>query len=316
MSAAAIGGADLDLVEPVEHVELGQRDAVDAADLDRLAHHHRVEPAAAARPAGDDAELAAAFAEGLADLVRQLGRERAAADPGRVGLGDAEHKADGARRDPRPGRGLPRERVRRGHERIGAVIDIEHRALRAFEQDAAALAPRLVEQPPHRLGIGQDARRDRAQLGEQLAAVDLRLVEPAQQRVVVQQQRFEPRLRAPRVGEVADPDRPAPDLVLIGGTDAATGGADAAGRRGAPRGRGRARRATAGSAPRCRRASDCPALTSTPFSRIASISSINAQGSTTTPLPMIDNLPGRTTPDGSRLSLYSTLPMTSVWPAL
>ena len=57
-------------------------------------------------------------------------------------------------------------------------------------------------------------------------------------------------------------------------------------------------------------------VTSTPFLRMASISSINAQGSTTTPLPMIDNLPGRTTPDGNRLSLYSTLPMTSVWPAL
>src|SRR5579862_2589378 len=31
---------------------------------------------------------------------------------------------------------------------------------------------------------------------------------------------------------------------------------------------------------------------------------------------MIDSLPGLTTPEGSRLSLYSTSPMTSVWPAL
>jgi hypothetical protein len=57
-------------------------------------------------------------------------------------------------------------------------------------------------------------------------------------------------------------------------------------------------------------------LTSTPLARIASISCISAHGSTTTPLPMIDSLPGRTTPDGSKLSLYSILPMTSVWPAL
>jgi hypothetical protein len=49
---------------------------------------------------------------------------------------------------------------------------------------------------------------------------------------------------------------------------------------------------------------------------ICSISSISAQGSTTTPLPMIATFPGRTTPDGSSDSLYVTPSMTSVWPAL
>ncbi len=58
---------NLDLVKAVEHVELGQRDAVDAAGLDRLAHRDRVEPAAAPLASGDDAELAAALAERLAD---------------------------------------------------------------------------------------------------------------------------------------------------------------------------------------------------------------------------------------------------------
>ena len=42
---------------------------------------------------------------------------------------------------------------------------------------------------------------------------------------------------------------------------------------------------------------------STPCSRTIAISFNSAQGSTTTPLPMIDSLPGRTTPEGSRLSL-------------
>ena len=53
---------DLDLVEPVKHVELGQRDAVDTAGDHGLAHQHRVEPAAAPRPSGHRAELAAALA--------------------------------------------------------------------------------------------------------------------------------------------------------------------------------------------------------------------------------------------------------------
>ena len=64
-----IADADLDLVEAVENVELGERDAVDAAGAHGLAHQHGVEPAAAARAAGDGAEFVAALAERLADLV-------------------------------------------------------------------------------------------------------------------------------------------------------------------------------------------------------------------------------------------------------
>src|SRR5882724_4385021 len=54
----------------------------------------------------------------------------------------------------------------------------------------------------------------------------------------------------------------------------------------------------------------------TPWPRTVSISRNSAQGSTTTPLPMMPSLPGRTTPEGSRLSLKVRPPMTSVWPAL
>ena len=73
--------------------------AGDAADRDRLAHQHRVEPAAAALAAGDRAELVAALAEPLADLVVELGREGARADAGGVGLDDAEHEARRRRAD-------------------------------------------------------------------------------------------------------------------------------------------------------------------------------------------------------------------------
>jgi hypothetical protein len=116
----------------------------------RLAYQHRIEPAAAALAARDRAEFMARVAEELADLVLQLGRERAFADAGRVGLGDAEHIAE------RPGRcrnrrRLAGNRVRRGDEGIGAVVDVEQRALRAFEQDARAGLARLSSTLPHRL---------------------------------------------------------------------------------------------------------------------------------------------------------------------
>src|SRR3546814_6378673 len=84
----------LDLLEAVENVELGQRDALDAGQLGSLAHHHRVEPAAAPLPARDHAELAAARAQQLAGGIGQLGRKGAAADTRGVGLGDAEHEVE------------------------------------------------------------------------------------------------------------------------------------------------------------------------------------------------------------------------------
>ena len=85
----AIRGADLDFVKAVEDVELGEREAVDATGADGLADQYGVEPAAAARPAGDNPELLAALAERPADLVFLFGRERAFADrdsqPGLLG---------------------------------------------------------------------------------------------------------------------------------------------------------------------------------------------------------------------------------------
>jgi len=94
LAVEPVAGADLDRVEAVQDVELGQRQSVDAAGPDRLADQHGVEPAAAARTAGVGAELAATLADLAAGLVVLLGRERALADAGRIGLAQAEHIAD------------------------------------------------------------------------------------------------------------------------------------------------------------------------------------------------------------------------------
>ena len=151
----------------------------DAAGADGLPHQHGVEPAAAALAPGVDAEFLAAAADLLADLVVQLGRERALADPGRVGLADAEHIADRARAHAGAGRRLRRHRVGRGDVGIGAVVDVEQRALRALEQDALALAALDVEQPPHRLGIGQQlAARTRSALSGSRRRRTLRRLRP------------------------------------------------------------------------------------------------------------------------------------------
>ena len=111
------------------------------------------------------------------------------ADPGRIGLADAEHVADRARAQAGAGRRLRRHGVGRGDVRIGAVVDVEQRALRALEQDALALAALLVEQRPDRVHEGQHLRRDRGKLVVDRAAPSISSQpEAAAQRVVVRQQ--------------------------------------------------------------------------------------------------------------------------------
>ena len=116
------------------------------------------EPAAAARAAGHDAELAPALAEQRARRIGELGRERAGADAGGVRLGDPEDRSDRGGAEAGAGGGRRRDRVAAGDEGIGAVIDVEHHRLRAFEEDAGPRPPRLVQTLPYRLRVRQDAR--------------------------------------------------------------------------------------------------------------------------------------------------------------
>ena len=111
----------------------------------------------------------------------QFGRERPLPDPGRIGLADPEHIADRARPHAGAGRRLRRHGVGRGDVGIGAVVDVEQRALRALEQDALALAALEVEQPPHRFGVRQKLRRQRGQVFQDSGAVDFLEVEAAAQ---------------------------------------------------------------------------------------------------------------------------------------
>ncbi len=94
------------------------------------------------RPAGVGAEFVAAIADRLADVVIELGRKRTAADARRIGLGDAQDIADRAWPKAGAGRRIGGDRIGRGHEGVGAVIDVEQRALRALEQNALAGAAR------------------------------------------------------------------------------------------------------------------------------------------------------------------------------
>ena len=108
------------------------------------------------------------------------------------------------------------------------MIDVEQRPLRAFEQDALAGPPLAVEQRPHRIHEGKHFRRDRRQLAAQRVGADLGLAEPAAKRIVVGKDALDLGLEARQILQIHDADGAAPDLVLIGRTDATLGGADLA----------------------------------------------------------------------------------------
>src|SRR5262245_40545145 len=80
LAVQPVADADAHRLHAVEHVELGDAQARQAVDLDRALERGGVEPAGAPRAAGGGAELLAALAQALADVVRELGRERPAAD--------------------------------------------------------------------------------------------------------------------------------------------------------------------------------------------------------------------------------------------
>ena len=106
------------------------------------------------------------------------------------------------------------------------MIDVEQRALGAFEQDALAGALLVVEQVENRLDIGQHLGRHRRQLVIDRLGIDLGQVETAAQRVVMGQEPLDLRAERRQIGQIGHADGAAADLVLVGRADAAAGRAD------------------------------------------------------------------------------------------
>src|SRR5581483_8833380 len=222
-----VAGADAHRLHAVEDVELGDAQAGDAVVEDGAARGDGVEPAAAARAAGDGAVFVALVADGLADVVVQLGRERAGADAGGVGLDDAQHVVELARADAGAGGGAAGGGVAAGDVGIGAVVDVEHGALGALEQHIVAGDDVAAQQLGDVRHQGADLVGEAEAGVEGLLEVDRRVLEVmGEDEVVVVQHLAQLGGQALAVEQVADADGAAGDLVLVGGADATAGGAD------------------------------------------------------------------------------------------
>src|SRR4029079_5186482 len=114
--------ADPQPLDAGEDVELVEHDRGDAVDRYRVPQRDGVEPADPARSPGDRAVFITAFGDAVADPVEQLGRIGTRAHTGRIRLHDADDLVDLERPDAAARARATGDRVRRGDERIAAMV--------------------------------------------------------------------------------------------------------------------------------------------------------------------------------------------------
>ena len=131
------------------------------------------------------------------------------------------------RADADAGRGARGDRVRGGDERIGAVVEVEQRRLRALEEHVLAGGERLVDEQrgvaddrAQPLGVALVARRDLVEV----EAVDL--VDALEPDVLLGERDLDLLAQDLRVEDVLDADADPRGLVGVAGADAAAGRAD------------------------------------------------------------------------------------------
>jgi hypothetical protein len=163
-----------------EHVELGEEQLGEPVHPRRVPQDDGVEPSRPPAPARRRPELLAPLHQDVAHLAGLLGRERPGAHARHVGLGHPDDPVDPAGPDAGRRERVPRHGVRRRHERIRPVVEVEQRALRSLEQHVAPVAKRVVDQlrrvgqvRPEPLGVPEVVVDDRPGL-EREPSVDLR----------------------------------------------------------------------------------------------------------------------------------------------
>src|SRR5207249_4948062 len=153
----------------------------------------------------------------------------ALADARRVRLGDADDRVDLRRPDARALTRARRDRRRRRHVRIRAVIEIEQAALRAFEQHVLARRDRVRDVTPGIAGVAAQALAGAGGIAH--PRIDLARARPRAAEVlddgreivdVALDELFEPI----RAQQIAHPHAAAAGFHLVRRADAASRGAD------------------------------------------------------------------------------------------
>ena len=180
LALVAVRGRDLQLPDAAQLVELRKEDIAERIEPRRVPQQHAVEPTHAPLPSGHRAELRAEFAanaaEAVGDVALDLRWERTGADARAVRFRRTDDSIHGARPDAGSGEDAGRDRLRRRNERIGAVIDVEQRPLRAFQQNVQPALQRAADSERRIGDVRREAFRVALVLGDDLLRVERQLV--------------------------------------------------------------------------------------------------------------------------------------------
>ena len=162
LTVCLISNAYFDARNAGKNVKLGKSHVRHGVDLYRVASLNCIEPTAAALATGGYTVFAARLAQKLAGFVMKLCRERTGANARDVRLSNAQDLADCLRTHTRTGGRAASAAGRRGYEGIGAMVDVEHGALSAFEQHVLASTEFRIQQLrgfghmiAHNVGVGE-----------------------------------------------------------------------------------------------------------------------------------------------------------------
>lgn len=129
-----VGHGHLDLVEVVQHVQLGQVEGRVVVDRVRVPQQHEVEPPAASATASRDSKFLANRLQLVADVVQLLCREWTGADAGGVGLDHPDDRSDAHRVQRQALDGTADSSRGRRNERVGAVIQVQHEGIGTLDE--------------------------------------------------------------------------------------------------------------------------------------------------------------------------------------
>ena len=220
-----VADADLDLLQVVEYVELGDVEARVAVDEARVLHHHQVEPTASTPAARSDTVLGTDLLEVVSNIVEQLGGERSHADTGGVGLHDPNHITDSGRRDAETSADTTDRSGRACDEGVGTKVNVEHESVGTLDEHASVVGQRSVDE-------GDTIDNVRAQsLGKGTVTSNLAFRVVLKVSVALEaalDKLAELGRKQLRVVEVVNTQTGARGLGRVGRTDALLGGANAA----------------------------------------------------------------------------------------
>ena len=220
-----VGHAHLDAFHRVQAVQIRNGEVVNAVYHRGVARGHGIEPTAAAGPARGGAKFATHAVQQVGNHL-VLGRQRAFAHARRVSLHHAHYAVHTMRRHTRTRAGPTRRGVRGGHERIRAVVNVQERALGAFEQDVGLLADRVMQE--HH-GVGHQRLQilaGRVVFGENFLKGQLLGTQRLEHTVVFFDARGQLHFEERGINQITHAQAHAGGLVAIRRANAALGGAD------------------------------------------------------------------------------------------